>query len=44
MTDALAHLISLGAANPWLLAYAAGCWTGWAAARRATRYMLGGRA
>ena len=32
------------AASPWLLAYAAGCLTGWTAARRATRYMLGGRA
>lgn len=31
------------AANPWLLAYAAGCVTGWTMARRATRYMLGGR-
>jgi hypothetical protein len=32
------------AANPWMLAYAAGCITGWGAARRATRYMLGGKA
>jgi len=29
------------AANPWLLAYAAGCITGWHAARRATAYMIG---
>lgn len=29
------------AANPWVLAYAAGVLTGWTAARRATRYMLG---
>ena len=40
MTDALHYLAS----NPWTLAYAAGCLTGWTAARRATRYMLGGRA
>jgi len=31
------------AVNPWVLAYAAGCLSGWAAARRMTRYMLGGR-
>lgn len=30
-------------ANTWLLAYAAGCLSGWHAARRMTRYMLGGR-
>jgi hypothetical protein len=29
--------------NPWVLAYVAGIWTGWTAARRSTRYMLGGR-
>jgi hypothetical protein len=29
--------------NPWILAYVAGCVTGWHAARRSTRYMLGGR-
>lgn len=40
MTDQLYHL----AANPWILAYAAGCWTGWTLARKATKYMLGGRA
>jgi hypothetical protein len=37
--EALAALL----ANPWVAAYALGCLTGWAAARRATRYMLGGR-
>lgn len=30
------------AASPWILAYVAGCLTGWRAARRTTRYMLGG--
>jgi hypothetical protein len=37
MTD-LWHAL---AANPWLLAYAAGCLTGWQAARRSVAYMLG---
>jgi hypothetical protein len=31
------------ATNPWLIAYAAGCLTGWTAARRSIRYLLGGR-
>jgi hypothetical protein len=35
--DQLAHA-------PLLLAYLAGILTGWGAARRVTRYMLGGRA
>ena len=39
MTAAWAYL----SANPYLLAYVAGCLTGWTAARRTTRYMLGGR-
>lgn len=30
-------------ASPVVLAYLAGCLTGWRAARRATHYMLGGR-
>lgn len=30
-------------ASPWTLAYAAGCLTGWNAARRVTRYMVVGR-
>lgn len=29
--------------SPYALAYVAGCASGWLAARRATRYMLGGR-
>lgn len=40
LTDALTHL----AANPWVLAYIAGCYTGWTSARRTVRYMLGGKA
>jgi hypothetical protein len=28
--------------NPWIIAYAAGVLSGWTAARRTTRYMLGG--
>jgi hypothetical protein len=39
MTD-LVHQI---AGNPWVLIYLAGILTGWQAARRTTRYMLGGR-
>jgi hypothetical protein len=31
------------ASNPWLLAYGLGVISGWTMARRATRYMLGGR-
>lgn len=31
------------AGNPWVLAYLLGIVTGWTAARRATRYMIGGR-
>jgi hypothetical protein len=31
------------ARNPWVLAYIAGIATGWSFARRATRYMIGGR-
>lgn len=34
--NALAH-------NPWVIAYLAGIVTGWTAARRSIRYMLGGR-
>jgi len=41
--DHAASLWAAIAANPWFLAYAAGCLTGWHAARRTTRYMLGGR-
>jgi hypothetical protein len=40
MTDTLQHL----AANPLVWAYLAGVWSGWTAARRTTRYMLGGKA
>lgn len=39
MTD-LWHTL---ATSPWVLAYIAGCYTGWTAARRSVRYMLGGR-
>ena len=36
-------LVHALASNPWIVAYLAGVATGWTAARRATRYMLGGR-
>jgi hypothetical protein len=43
MTDTLHQLTLEIASNPWLAAYIAGVLTGWHAARRSTRYMLGGR-
>ena len=39
----LAQALATLARNPWVLAYIAGIATGWSFARRATRYMIGGR-
>lgn len=44
MSDHLASLWEHAIANPWVLAYLAGLYTGWQSARRTTRYMLGGKA
>ena len=39
----LVQTLAMFARNPWVLAYIAGIATGWSFARRATRYMIGGR-